>query len=281
MPRAATDTTTYIPSFHGRSLGRNPVRPRPENVTLSWANGLQAKRSLVKNGVQTTDEFTFAGLFCDPHEDPLLDAAMEMVKTPKIKILHREGWAEHWAMPKCALHLLAEGYHGKGAMRDTQDRLGLAYGWRYSAEKKHDESYFRLWVLPQQLLGLYDKPLKLCLNSTATGDGLALLDRQMDVLTYAHEYLTACEMDTELPLWTYALPVGAPPDRVSRGQGVKSKEIYPIIALPARLDAGYLQRYEVKSEEVSDLLAKLSMQSVMWSTDLVKRLASGGEEVGN
>lgn len=274
----AAASPAYVPSFRGRTLGSNPVRPRPEHVLLCWANGLQAKRTRLVDNVQTSEEFTYAGLFCDMREDPLLDAAMETAKTPKIKILHQEGWAEHWAMPKAALHLLAEGYHGKSAMRDTQERLGLAYGWRYIADRKRDESYFRLWVLPQQLVGLYDKPLKLSLNSTATDDGLTLLDRQMEVLDYAHSYLAEQDIDQELPLWAYALPVGAPPDRVVRGQGEKQKQIYPIVALPAKLDAAYLQRYEVKNEAASDLLAKLSRESVAWSTDLVRRLATGGEE---
>lgn len=273
----AESASTYVPSFKGTFLGRNPSRPRPDHVTLSWASGLQARRYVTNaDGDIDAEEYTYAGLFCDIAEDPALDAACIAAKISKVGIMHPEtGWVDHWAFPKVALHFLAEGVQSKGAMRELHERLGLAYGWRYNQAKKQDESFFRLLVMPQVLLGLYDKPLVLSLNSLATDDGYNLLLRQLAVLDFAHSYLDGD--DQELPLWAYALPVGPAATRVARGQVGKRKEVYPIVALAAALNGAYLRRYEVKAGDI-ELLSRLSAQSVEWSTELTARIMAGDKE---
>jgi hypothetical protein len=284
---ASTTISTYVPFGGKLAIGREAARPRPEYVTLSWCSGRPAQRPLVHDGTVVVDELTgevsmenfyYSGFFCDTGEDEELDAALEAVNTPKISISHQEGYAEHWMLQRCALYLLADGLQSKTAMRNTTDRLGVAYGWRTNKAGR-TESYLYGHVLPRQILGRYGRPLVLAIKGTQTEDVLKLFYRQFDVLKLAHEVLRAQGTDMELPLWSYAMPAGPAKKQVSRGQTGRSSDIFPIVALtPEQVSVDYLAKYEVPEEHL-DLLHTLCMHSVAWSSDLVARIATEQESV--
>ena len=275
MQQATTNRNAnekYIPAFKGRELGVNLVTPRElgsEFVTLSWANGLRAKkRSHLQKG--QTGEYKYAGLFCNTKEDEQLDQAMTDVKAERIEIWHSTAgqWGEHWALPRVALFLLAEWLGSKGSWENwgERERQGLVYGWKYDAKKKRDASYFRLQVVLRPLLKRgYAKPLVLAMGNTSTDYAWNLLYWQRQVLAFAHQAMG--DDDQALTLWSYALPVGASVEPTTRNQ----QEIYPIQVLPVPLDIVYLQRYEVKPQEI-EVLSRLSRESVQWSRETYQRI---------
>lgn len=279
---SSTAVGTYIPFGGRKDIGQEAARPRPEHITLSWACGLKAQRPSVKDGKQVIDEISgevvmenvlYAGFFCDIGEDEDLDAAMEAVNTPKITISHQEGPAEHWALQRCALYLLAEGLQSKTTMKNSTLRMGVAYGWRTNKAGR-EESYFYAQVLPRQLLPYYQKPMILSIKGTQTEDALKLFYKQFEVLAFAHEVLRSQGADMALPLWAYALPAGPAKKTVSRGQTGKTSDIFPMVPLvAAQLTTEHLKQFEAPVEYL-DILFELSAQSVAWSTDLATRIAA-------
>lgn len=250
-----------------RGPARRPT-PRVADPLLQWASGLQTK-----------DRTIYAGWLIECGKDDDLDAAMERTGFPFVTIRHGSGnLVTHWAVETADVFVIADGVQSIGEMRDDPTRYGIAFGWRL-LDGGRRQSQLRCRVLLRELLAVgYSEPLLLTVKGTLTGDLIAALTRQYDVLdTNAELRKAASKEPWDLPFYAFSIPLG-PGTEVTRGTGQATKEITPIVAtIPNPVTKEYLKAHWTKRAWVA-LVEDRIEATIAWSVSESAAIAEGADE---
>lgn len=243
-------------------------RPAPQLVEplMQWSTGLP-----------TTARSLYAGWLVETGQDADLDAAAEQAALATTTIRHGGGnLVTHWTLPTAALFVLADGVQTMSEMRSTSERYGIAFGWRELPDGRR-QSQLRMRVLLRELLGVgYDRPLLVSVKSTLTGDLLAALLRQYEVLDAAQaEQQRQGKAQRELPFYAFSLPLG-PGAEVARGKG-QTKEIVPMVAqVPQPISREYLVEHWIDKAWVAPVERRMD-ETVAWSVAQSAAIAAGAD----
>lgn len=246
---------------------RSARRPTPviEGPMLQWATGLT-----------TANRQIYAGWLVEAGKLDALDDAMHAAEIGQVTIKHGNGnIVTHWSIETANVYVLADGVQSIGEMKHTDERLGIAFGWR-TLEGGRQQSVLRAQVLLRELcaVGWYE-PITLTVKSTLTGDLITALMRQYEVLD-AIDAFRALDKKPPLdpPLYACALPLG-PGVEVTRGSGGQTKEITPPIAnLPAPITKDYIRAMWCKREWCEAIEARMDAV-ITWSVAESQRIAAG------
>jgi hypothetical protein len=250
-----------------RGPARRPL-PRVADPLLQWATGLQTKERRI-----------YAGWLAEAGKLDALDEAMEQAGFKQVTIKHGSGnMVTHWAVETANLFVVAEGVQSIGEMKHTEDRYGIAFGWR-TLEGGRQQSVLRFRGFLQELLsvGFYE-PLLVTVKSTLTGDLITALIRQYDVLdavdTFrAHDKKPALEP----PFYACSIPLG-PGQEVARGSGGQTKEITPPVAnIPTPITKEYIRGHWIKRDWAA-LIEGMLDDTIRWSVTTSKLIGVGEEQ---
>src|SRR5262249_26896940 len=193
-------------------------RPRLADPLLQWATGLQTKERRI-----------YAGWLVEAGRHADLDEAMERASFSQVVIKHGAGnLVTHWAIETANVFVIAEGVQSIGEMRHTDERYGIAFGWR-TLEGGRLQSQLRCRVVLRPLLEAgFAEPLLLTVKSTLTGDLLTALMRQYEVLDAIDAFRVSDKKPPlQPPFYACSIPLG-PGQEVARGSGGQTKEIAPM-----------------------------------------------------
>lgn len=253
-----------------RGAARRPM-PQVADPMIQWATGLP-----------TNDRRIYAGWLVECGRSDTLDAAMEQTDFQTITIKHGSGnLVTHWSIPTARLFVVAEGMQSIGEMKHTEERHGIAFGWR-TLDGGRQQSVLRCRVFLRDLLQAgYTEPLLLSLKSTLTGDFLRALAQQYTVLDALKQHrIDAKRPQIELPFYCCSIAIG-PGAEVARGSGNQTREISPPIAhipsdLMSKAGKEYIAKHWIKREWVGIIEGMLD-DTIRWSKD-TSALISAGEE---
>ena len=248
---------------------RSARRPAPvvEDPLIQWATGLP-----------TVNRQIYAGWMVEAGKQEDLDGAMQSVGFPKVTIKHGSGAVvTHWAIETANMFILADGVQTTTELKRSTERYGIAYGWR-TTDTGRQQSVLKARVMLRDLLYVgYTDPLTLSVKSTLTGDILAALLAQYDVLD-AVDAFRALDGKPPMspPLYACYLPIG-PGAEVSRGSGQNTKEITPPVAvIPQPITKEYIRAAWCKRDWVA-VIESLIDPTVLWSVAESQRIASGAQ----
>jgi hypothetical protein len=249
-----------------RGPARRPL-PRVADPLLQWSTGLQTKERRI-----------YAGWLAEAGRLDELDAAMEQAGFKQITIKHGSGnMVTHWAVETANLYVVAEGVQSIAEMKHTPERYGIAFGWR-TLEGGRQQSVLRFRAFIKELLQVgFTEPLLVTAKSTLTGDLIAALMRQYDVLD-AVDVFRAQDKKPALnpPFYACAIPLG-PGQEVARGS-VQTKEITPIVAnIPTPITKEHIRAYWIKRDWVA-LIEGMLDETIAWSTTSSKLIGAGEEQ---
>ncbi len=255
-----------------RGPARRPA-PRVADPLLQWATGLQTKERRI-----------YAGWLAEAGKIEALDEAMAQAGFSQVTIKHGSGnMVTHWAVETANLFVVAEGVQSIGEMKHTEDRYGIAFGWR-TLEGGRQQSVLRFRGFLQELLNIgFYEPLLVTAKSTLTGDLIGALTRQYDVLDAVDAFR---KLDKKPPLqppfYACSIPLG-PGEEVSRGSGGQTKEITPPIAnIPNPITKEYIRAHWIKREWAALIEdgrggPSLIDQTIAWSITNSKQIGIGEE----
>jgi hypothetical protein len=255
------------PPAFSRGPARRPM-PRVADPLLQWSTGLQTKERRI-----------YAGWLAEAGRLDTLDAAMEQAGFSQITIKHGSGnMVTHWAIETARVFVVAEGVQSIGEMKHTEERYGIAFGWR-TLEGGRQQSVLRLRAFLHELLDIgFTEPLLITAKSTLTGDLIAALMRQYDVLD-AVDHFRAQDRKPPMqpPFYACSIPLG-PGQEVARGSGSQTREIAPIIAqIPKEITKEYIRAHWIKRDWTT-LIEGLLDQTIAWSVQASRQIASGVDE---
>jgi len=252
-----------------RGPARRPM-PHVADPLLQWSTGLPTKERRI-----------YAGWLVEADKDELLDQMMESAGFTQVTIKHGSGnLVTHWAVETANVFVVAEGAQSIGAMKHTAERYGVAFGWR-TLPGGRQQSQLRCRVYLRELLQIgYAEPLLLTVKGTLTGDLIASLTRQYDVLdTNAALRRAANKEPWDLPFYSFSIPLG-PGAEVTRGSGGATKEITPIVAnIPNPVSREYLAAHWIKRGWVASIEDRLD-DTITWSVAESAAIAEGAEDPG-
>lgn len=272
---ATSDPDPIFPSNLGISeveptFSRGPARrPAPQlaDPLLQWSTGLP-----------TRERSIYAGWLAEAGRLDTLDAAMEQAGFSQITIKHGSGnMVTHWAIETANLFVVAEGVQSIGEMKHTDERYGIAFGWR-TLEGGRQQSVLRFRAFLHELLEIgFTEPLLVTAKSTLTGDLISALIRQYEVLD-AVDVFRAQDRKPPLspPFYACSIPLGPGPE-VARGSGGQTREIAPIMdKIPTPITKEYARAHWIKREWTA-LVEGLLDQTIGWSVQASRQIASGEE----
>lgn len=259
------------------TFSRGPARRpavRVSDPLLQWATGLQTKERRI-----------YAGWLAEVGKIETLDEAMAAAGFSQITIKHGSGnMVTHWAVETANLFVVAEGVQSIGEMKHTEDRYGIAFGWR-TLEGGRQQSVLRFRGFLRELLqvGFYE-PLLITAKSTLTGDVINALTRQYEVLDAVDAFR---KLDKKPPLqppfYACSIPLG-PGQEVARGSNGQTKEITPPIAnIPTPVTKDYVRANWIKREWAALIEdghggPSLIDQTLAWSVTTSKMIGIGEEQ---
>lgn len=254
------------PSTFTRGPARRPM-PRVADPLLQWSTGLQTKERRI-----------YAGWLLEAGKHAELDDALARAGFSPIVIKHGSGnMVTHWAIETANLFVVAEGVQTIAEMKHTDERYGIAFGWR-TLEGGRVQSVLRFRAFLRELLDVgFTEPLLVTAKSTLTGDLIAGLMRQYEVLD-AVDHFRAQDRKPPMqpPFYACSIPLG-PGQEVARGSGGQTREIAPIIAqIPQPITKEYIRSHWTQREWVP-LVEGLLDATIAWSVQ-ASRLISAGEE---
>jgi hypothetical protein len=250
-----------------RGPARRPM-PRVADPLLQWATGLQTKERRI-----------YAGWLAEAGKIEALDEAMQEAGFKQVTIKHGSGnMVTHWAVETANLFVVAEGVQSIGEMKHTEDRYGIAFGWR-TLEGGRQQSVLRFRGFLQELLGVgFYEPLLVTAKSTLTGDLISALTRQYDVLD-AVDTFRAQDKKAALqpPFYACSIPLG-PGQEVARGSGGQTKEITPPVAnIPTPITKEYVRAHWIKRDWAT-LIEGMLDDTIRWSITTSKLIGVGEEQ---
>lgn len=242
------------PTF--KQSARRPA-VRVADPIIQWATGLQTKERRI-----------YAGWFVEAGKLDDLDSAMERAGFQHVTIKHGSGnMVTHWAIETANLFVVAAGVQSIAEMKHTDERYGIAFGWR-TLETGRQQSVLNARVCVAELVAAgYTDPLLLTVKSTLTGDVINALMRQYEVLDAA---------GGDLPLYALSLPIG-PGMEVARGTGGQSKEITPPVALvPTPVTEEYIAQRWI-SQAMADRIEAMLDDTCRWSKETSAKIGAPDE----
>lgn len=247
-----------------RGPARRPM-PRVADPLLQWATGLP-----------TSDRRLYAGWLVAAGTHADLDDAMQQAGFSQVTIRHGSGnMVTHWAVETANVFVVAEGVQSIGEMKYTEERYGIAFGWR-TLEGGRQQSVLRCRVLLHELCDAgFATPLVLTAKSTLTGDVIAALTRQYDVLD-AVDLFRAQDKKAPLrpPFYACSIPLG-PGQEVTRGSGGATKEIIPpIAAIPSPITKDYIRSRWIGRDVAAQIEAMLD-ETIRWAETTSKLIGTG------
>ena len=252
------------------TFSRGPARrPAPVVVdpVIQWASGLP-----------TVDRRFYAGWLIEYNRYADLDIAMTATEFETITIKHGSGnRVTYWAIPLGRFFVICDGVQTIAEMKHTPDRLGIAFGWRTTAEGR-PQSQLRARVFLRELLEVgYFEPLTLTIKSTQTGNLINALMRQYTVLKYVDHTRHAKGLPMIAPpFYAASIPLG-PGVEVARGT-TQTKEITPPAAqVPDQLDPDYIKANWIRPSWVSTI-ESLVEPTIRWSVHTSKLIGQGVDE---
>lgn len=255
-----------------RGPARRPA-PRVSDPLLQWSTGLTTKERQI-----------YAGWLIEAGKLPELDDAMAAANFSQVTIKHGSGnLVTHWAIEIADVFVIAEGVQSIGEMKHTDDRYGIAFGWR-TLEGGRQQSVLRFRGFLRELLQVgFHEPLLITAKSTLTGDLIAALTRQYEVLDAVDAFRTLDKKPPlGPPLYACSIPLG-PGQEVARGSGGQTKAITPMVArIPAPITKEYLRAHWIKREWLALIEdgrggPPLIDQTIAWSRAASKQIAAGDE----
>lgn len=256
-----------------RGPARRPT-PRVADPLLQWATGLQTKERRI-----------YAGWLAEAGKIDTLDEAMAAAGFNQITIKHGSGnMVTHWAVETANVFVVAEGVQSMGEMKHTEERYGIAFGWR-TLEGGRQQSVLRFRGFLRELLqvGFYE-PLLVTAKSTLTGDLITALTRQYEVLDAVDAFRKLDKKPPlQAPFYACSIPFG-PGQEVARGSGGQTKEITPPIALiPSPITKDYIRANWIKREWVALIedgrgSPSLIDQTIAWSVTTSKFIGIGEDQ---
>jgi hypothetical protein len=231
--------------------------------------------------LQTKERRIYAGWLAEAGKLDTLDAAMEQAGFKQVTIKHGSGnMVTHWAVETANLFVVAEGVQSIGEMKHTEDRYGIAFGWR-TLEGGRQQSVLRFRGFLSELLnaGFYE-PLLVTAKSTLTGDLIAALTRQYEVLDAVDAFRAQDKKPPlEPPFYACSIPLG-PGQEVARGSGGQTKEITPPIAnIPSPITKDYVRAHWIKRDWAT-LIEGMLDDTIRWSVTTSKLIGAGEEPAG-
>src|SRR5215475_770862 len=240
------------------TFSRGPARrplPRVSDPLLQWATGLQTKERRI-----------YAGWLAEAGRIDALDAAMQQAGFSQITIKHGSGnMVTHWAVETANLFVIAEGVQSIGEMKHTDERYGIAFGWRtLPGGRQQSQLRFRAFLHDLLVVG-FAEPLLVTVKGTLTGDLIAALTRQYEVLDAVDAFRKqGGKPPYNPPFYACSIPLG-PGAEVTRGSGGATKEITPIVAnIPTPITKEYILARWIKRPWVQ-LIEALLDQTIAWS----------------
>jgi hypothetical protein len=249
---------------------RGPARrpqPKVADPLLQWATGLQ-----------TSDKRIYAGWLVEAGKDELLDQVMDAAGFAQITIRHGSGnLVTHWAVETANVFIVADGVQAIGEMRDTADRYGIAFGWRFHNGRMQSQLRCRVFLRELLMCG-YAEPLLMTVKGTLTGDVIAALTRQYEVLdANAALRKQAGKEPWDLPFYAFSIPLG-PGQEVTRGTGGATKEITPVEAkIPTPITREHLLAHWTKRAWVP-VVESLLDATIAWSVAESAAIAEGTDQ---
>ena len=278
MSLPAAPTEPPAPADDSLPFARGPARrpaPRVADPLLQWATGLQTKERRI-----------YAGWLAEAGKHDDFDQAMAAAGFTQAIIKHGSGnMVTHWAVETANLFVVAEGVQSIGEMKHTEERYGIAFGWR-TLEGGRQQSVLRFRAFLAELLQVgFHEPLLVTAKSTLTGDLIAALTRQYEVLDAVDAFR---KLDQKPPIrppfYACSIPIG-PGQEVLRGSDGQTKEITPPIAtLPAPITKAYVRAHWIRREWAALIEEErggpaLIDQTIAWSITTSK-LIRMGEDAG-
>ena len=251
------DDTTF-----SRGPARRPVAVVSDPL-LQWSTGLRTNKRTI-----------YAGWLAEAGKNPEFDGPMELAGFEQVTIKHGSGnYVTHWAIPTANLFVVAEGVQSIGEMKHTEQRYGVAFGWR-TLQDGRQQSQLRARVLLRELLELgYTDPLLLSCKSTLTGDVLNAFTEQYRVLDAVDAFRAQDKKPPRNPpFYACSIPIGAGQE-VARGSGGQTREIAPpVAAIPAEITREYILSTWIQREWIPAIESRLD-ETIRWSAATSKQIA--------
>jgi hypothetical protein len=252
-----------------RGPARRPL-PRVVDPLLQWSLGLQTKERRI-----------YSGWLAEAGRSEAFDAAMEQAGFSQVTIKHGSGnFVIHWAVETADLFVIADGVQSIGEMKHTTERYGIAFGWRtLPGGRQQSQMRFRAF-LHHLLEAGFTEPVLVTVKGTLTGDLIAALTRQYEVLD-AVDALRKQDGKRPLnpPFYACSISLG-PGAEVTRGSGVATKEITPIVAnIPMPITKEFILQHWIKRPWLQ-LIEGLIEQTIAWSATTSALIAAGEERSG-
>ncbi|MBK8200260.1 MAG: hypothetical protein IPK75_18085 [Acidobacteria bacterium] len=162
-------------------------------------------------------------------------------------------------------------------MQHTDERYGIAFGWRtLDGGRQQSVMRFRGFLAELLQVGFYE-PLLITAKSTLTGDLIAALTRQYEVLDAVDAFRTlGGQPPLQPPFYACSIPLG-PGQEVTRGSGGQTKAITPPVAvIPAPITKAYIRSHWIRREWVG-LVEGMVADTVRWSIAASAQIAAGDE----
>lgn len=250
------------------SFSRGPARrpqPRVADPLLQWATGLQ-----------TNDRRLYAGWLAEAGRSQALDEAMQEAGFSQVTIKHGSGnLVTHWAVETANLYVIADGVQTIAEMQHSADRFGIAFGWR-TLQGGRQQSQIRFRALLDELTEVgYTEPLLVTAKGTLTGDIIAALARQYEVLDAVDAFRKQQgKPEMQPPFYACSIPLGPGKD-VTRGTGGQTKDITPVVAaIPQPVTRDYLMAHWIKKPLVP-IIESLMEPTIAWSVATSTQIAAG------
>jgi hypothetical protein len=247
-----------------------------EGPTLQWATGLPTK-----------DRTIYAGWLIEAGKLDDLDSAMDAAGFKQVTIKHGSGnLVTHWAVPRANVFVLADSIQSIADMKhsdritgiDKLRRYGVAFGWR-TLDGGRQQSVLKVRVLLRELaMHDYLEPIVLSVKSTLTGDVLAALTRQYDVLEQVDAFRALDgKPPIKAPLYAASLPIVAGGE-IARGKQGQTKEIAPPLAdVPAPITKDYIRQHWGWRALAAHIEERLIDDAIIWSCAESQRIIAGDE----
>jgi hypothetical protein len=259
---------------------RGPAR-RPAPVVrdplLQWANGLPTK-----------DRKIYSGWLCETNRDEELDAAMKKAGYEQVTVKHGSGnLVTHWGIAIANLFVIAEGLQSIPEMGQTEQRYGVAFGWRQLETRRQSQLRFRAFLHDLLQVG-YLEPLIVTMSGTITGDMLKALNEQFRVIDAIESFRKANgKPKADTPFYVCSIPVQAGQETVRArrqpaGKPVaaqsEGREIAPPIArVPDTVTQQYIEAHWCKRAWIPLIEDRLD-DTIAWSIATSRMIGQGLEE---
>ena len=251
------------------TFSRGPARrplPRVVDPLLQWSTGLQ-----------TNDRRVYAGWLAVVGRSPAFDEAMERAGFSQVTIRHGSGnLVTHWEVEVAHLFVISDGIQTMAEMQQTNERVGLAFGWRtLPSGRQQSQLRFRAFLRELLEIGFYE-PVSVTVKGTLTSDVITALMRQYDVLDAIDAVRESSgKPPLNPPFYACSIPLG-PGEEVSRGS-VQTREISPVVAqIPTPVTRDYIVQHWIKRAWVP-MIEGLIDQTITWSVAVSAWIATDEE----